>query len=60
MSQTPSAAFRVLGRIHPAAPERRPAPRLPVGVTVARVVAVLSGSILVATLAMLAASFLRS
>jgi hypothetical protein len=50
----------VLGRIRPVAPARRPAPREPFGVAVAKVVAVLSGSVLVATLAMLVAAILRS
>jgi hypothetical protein len=60
VSRTPSATFQVLGRIRPAASATRPAPREPFGVAVAKVVAVLSGLVLVTTLAMLAASILGS
>jgi hypothetical protein len=55
---TPSGAYQVLGRIRPAAPARAPR-REPLGVAIAKGVAILSGAVLVTTVGMLLASFLR-
>jgi hypothetical protein len=54
---TPSGAYQVLGRIRPAIPARSPR-REPLGLAIAKGIAILSGAVLVASLGMLLTSFL--
>jgi hypothetical protein len=55
---TTSTSHQVLGRVRPAAKVTRPAAREPWGVAVAKVLAVLAGTVLLATAGMLLASVL--
>ena len=55
---TPSMSHHALGHIRPTAPRRRPAAREPLGMAAAKVIAVISGTVLLGSVGLLLVSVL--